>query len=153
MGEYVRDIRKKIGHDPLMICGASVIVENEQGEILLQLRTDNHQWGYAWGSIELYEPVEAAAARELEEETGLIAEELTLLGVFSGPEMHYVYPNGDEASIVDIVFVCRKYHGTLRCQQGEVEELVFFPLDKLPQPMFKTQYPALEKLKSIRKTK
>lgn len=151
MGEYVRDIRKKIGHDPLMICGASVIVENERGEILMQLRSDNGEWGYAGGSVELYETVEDAAVRELHEETGLVADELELLGVFSGESMRYTYPNGDQASIVDVVFLCRKYHGTLKCQAGEVEKLAFFPLQQLPHPLFKTQIPALEKLKNLRK--
>ncbi|MEG0996331.1 MAG: NUDIX domain-containing protein [Clostridia bacterium] len=92
MSGYIMDMRRRVGAIPLMQCGASVIVENERGEILLQLRTDNGMWAYTGGSVELYERVEDAAARELEEETGLIAEELTLLGVFSGEEMRYTYP-------------------------------------------------------------
>lgn len=151
MGEYVKDMRKLIGHRPLMICGASVIVENEQGEILMQKREDDGTWGYAGGSIELYEDVEAAAARELYEETGLIAEELELLGVFSGEQLHHIYPNQDEASIVDTVFVCRKYHGELKCQPEEVLDLQWFALDHLPSALMHTNLPALEKLKTIRK--
>ena len=41
MGDYIMDMRKRVGHIPLMQCGASVIVENERGEILLQQRSDN----------------------------------------------------------------------------------------------------------------
>ena len=37
------------------------IIENENGQVLLGKRTDNHQWGYAGGSIELGETVEEAA--------------------------------------------------------------------------------------------
>ena len=37
---YVRDIRRKIGHDPLLIVGASVIAVNDKGELLLQKRSD-----------------------------------------------------------------------------------------------------------------
>lgn len=151
MGEYVKDMRKIIGHRPLMICGASVIVENEQGEILLQKREDDGTWAYAGGSIELYEEVEAAAKRELYEETGLIADELELLGVFSGKQMHHIYPNQDEASIVDTVFVCRRYHGELNAQPEEVLDLQWFPLDQLPSPLMHTSVLALEKLKAIRK--
>ena len=69
MGEYIMDMRRRVGHIPLMQCGASVIVENDKGEILLQKRTDNSKWGYAGGSVELFEAVEEAASRELEEET------------------------------------------------------------------------------------
>ena len=38
MADYIMDMRKRVGHIPLMQCGASVIVENERGEILLQQR-------------------------------------------------------------------------------------------------------------------
>jgi 8-oxo-dGTP pyrophosphatase MutT (NUDIX family) len=55
MGDYIMDMRKRVGHIPLMQCGASVIVENERGEILLQQRSDSGAWGYPGGAVELYE--------------------------------------------------------------------------------------------------
>lgn len=85
MGDYIMDMRRRVGHIPLMQCGASVIVENDRGEVLLQLRTDNGEWGYPGGAVELYERVEDAARRELFEETGLRAEALTLLASFPDP--------------------------------------------------------------------
>lgn len=133
MAEYIKTLRKMVGHTPILQCGASVIVENEQGEILLQLRRDNHCWGYAGGSVELDEEVEEAAKRELYEETGLIANELELLGIFSGKDMHYIYPNGDEVSNIDIVYVCKSYSGDLKIQQDEVINLKFFPLSDVPE--------------------
>lgn len=150
MGEYMMDMRKRVGHIPLMQCGASVIVENEKGEILLQLRTDNRQWAYAGGAVELYERTQDAAVRELFEETGLVAEELELLGVFSGEEMRYTYPNGDQVSNVDVVYICRKYHGDLFCEPDEVEKLGFFPLDRLPHPVFPVNIPALTAFRKLR---
>lgn len=135
MSDYIMDLRKVVGRRPLLQVGASVIALNEQGGMLLQLRSDNRCWAYAGGSVELDEEVEAAARREFWEETGLNAGELTLYGVFSGPDTHYVYPNGDEVSCVDIVYVCRDCSGALNPQQGEVEELRFFPPDALPEPL------------------
>lgn len=132
MSDYIMDLRKIVGHRPLLQVGASVIVVDSHNRILLQLRSDNHCWAYAGGSVELDEVVEDTARREVFEETGLIAEELELFGVFSGKDTHYIYPNGDEVSCVDIVYVCRHYHGTLQCQVGEVDELKFFSLDEIP---------------------
>lgn len=85
--------------------------------------------------MDLDENTEDAAKRELWEETGLTALSLELFGVFSGRELHYTYPNGDEVSNVDIVYLCREYTGALRRQESEVEELGFFDLDSLPEPI------------------
>ena len=133
MSNYIMDLRKIVGHRTLLQVGASVILEDAQGRILLQKRSDNHCWGYAGGSVELGEVVEDAAKRELFEETGLVAECLELFGVFSGKDTHYVYPNGDEVSNVDIVYVCKQYTGTLKCQDGEVDALQFFRVDEIPE--------------------
>ena len=137
MSSYIMDLRKIVGHRPLLQVGASVIVEDKEGRILLQLRSDNHCWGYAGGSVELDEDVEEAAKRELFEETGLIANKLELFGVFSGKDTHYVYPNGDEVSNVDIVYICKDYSGDLLCQEGEVDALKFFPIDQIPDNLSK----------------
>lgn len=132
MSGYIMGLREIVGHRTLLQVGASVIIEDENGRVLLQKRTDNHCWGYAGGSVELDEKVEDAAKRELFEETGLTAEKLELFGVFSGKETHYVYPNGDEVSNVDIVFICREYSGELKMQEEEVEELRFFDAENIP---------------------
>ena len=144
MSDYIMDLRKIVGHRTLLQVGASVIVEDFEGRILLQKRADTHEWGYAGGSVEIDEKVEEAAKRELFEESGLIAEELYLLGVYSGKEMHNIYPNGDEVSNVDIVYVCRKFSGELKRQESEVEDLRFFSVEDMPNEMFKPNVPAIE---------
>ena len=60
MSGYIMELRKLVGHRPLLQVGASVIVEDVQGRILLQQRSDNGCWGYAGGSVELDEVVEDA---------------------------------------------------------------------------------------------
>lgn len=132
MIEYVKYMRQHIGHAPLLLVGGSVIVENENGEILLQQRTDNGCWGYPGGAMEPGECVEDTAKRELFEETGLIAEALQLFNVFSGEATHYIYSNGDEVHIVDVVYCCTKFHGQLRLDPIETKALRFFPLTALP---------------------
>lgn len=131
MGNYIMDIRKYVGHKTIIQCAASIICVNDRGELLLGRRSDNHKWSYSGGSVEIDEKVEDCAKRELAEEMGLIADEIEFFCVNSGPETHYVYPNGDEVSNIEIVYLCRKYHGQLRKQDEEMEELRFFPVSKI----------------------
>ena len=135
MSDYIKDLRKIVGHRTIMHCTASVICIDEQGRLLLGRRTDNHLWGYAGGAIEIDEKVEDTARRELLEETGLTADELEFFYINSGPETHYIYPNGDEVSNIEIVYLCRKYHGTLNRQKTEIEELRFFDPEEITPDM------------------
>ena len=130
---YIMDLRAYVGHSPLIQTGASVFIEDDQGRVLLQLRSDNHQWSFsAAGSMEPGESLEDTARRELLEETGLTAGTLELYGTYSGPKEYHIYPNGDEVYNVEFAYACRDWSGTLQCQEGEVEALRFFALDELP---------------------
>ena len=126
MTGYIAEMRKLVGHRTIMQCAASIICLDDHGRVLLGRRTDNHLWGYSGGSVEIDERVEDCAKRELEEEMGLTADGLEFFCVNSGPETHYIYPNGDEVSNIEVVYLCRRYHGTLRPQESEMEELRFF---------------------------
>ena len=101
---------------------ASIICVDAEGRLLLGRRTDNHMWGYSGGAVEIDEKIEDCARRELFEEMGITAGELELFYINSGPEAHYVYPNGDEVSNVEIVYICRDYRGKIRPQQEEIED-------------------------------
>ena len=133
MSDYIMELRKIVGHRPLLSPGVSVIIEDAEGRTLLQKRHDNGCWGYHGGAVELDEAVEDAARRELYEETGLTAGALEFFGVYSGPENHFYYPNGDEVSYVELVYLCKDYSGTPRPQPGEVDELRWFSADALPE--------------------
>ncbi len=130
---YIMDLRAFMGHRPLIQVGSSVIVEDKQGRILLQLRSDDHCWDCsAAGSMEPGESAEDTARRELLEETGLTAHALELYGVYSGPQEHCVYPNGDEVYNVEFAYACRDWSGIPKRQEDEVDELRFFTLDEIP---------------------
>lgn len=139
---YVQSIRQKIGHDPLLLVGAGVWVYRD-GKVLLQQRADNGMWGSHGGAVELGERVEDAARRELYEETGLTAGEMTLLGVFSGEDLCYTYPNGDVVSIVSVEYVCDDFSGEVRALDGEAQRLAWFDIDALPEAISPPVRPAL----------
>jgi len=125
-------------------CGASVIIYKEN-KVLLQQRKDNKCWGYVGGYIEMGEIVEEAAKREMFEESGLIAQSLELFGVFSGPELYHVYPDGNEVHIIDIVFTCNDFTGNLKAQESEVLDLQWFDYEHIPENLSHPIKPALMK--------
>ncbi|MCM3269506.1 NUDIX hydrolase [Paenibacillus elgii] len=135
MGGYISSIRKKIGHERLIVVAAGVIIYKD-GKVLLQKRRDNHCWAMHSGGVEIGEEVEETAKRELWEETGLKANDLELLGVFSGEDRLYTYPNGDEVYTIGIVYICRDFSGDLLSQTNETTELKWFNIDELPDDIF-----------------
>ena len=137
MSDYIKDLRDKTEHMPLLIPHSVVVLFNEKNEILLEERSDDGYFDFPGGAIDLKETMEEAAARELLEETGLVADELELLKVYSGEITHYVYFNGDEIYGVDAVYLCYKWHGSLKPQLEEVKNLKFYPLDQMPDKMSK----------------
>ncbi len=128
MTGYMAEMRKLVGHRTVIQCAASIICMDEHGRILLGKRKDNHKWGYSGGSVEIDEYVEDCAKRELYEEMGLTAEDIEFFFVNSGPEAHYIYPNGDEVSNFEIIYICRHWKGEPVALDGEMEELRFFAL-------------------------
>jgi len=133
MSDYMMDMRALVGSRAIFQNGASVIVLNEKHQLLMGLRSDNHCWGYSGGSIELGENLEEAAVRELEEEFQIKANSLELFGVFSGKELYYKYPNGDEVYNIDTVFICDDFEGNPKADGDEITELRWFDLDGLPE--------------------
>jgi ADP-ribose pyrophosphatase YjhB (NUDIX family) len=115
---YLSELRKIVGHRPLLSAGATVIVMKDN-KILLNLRSDTNTWGIPGGSMELGETLEQAAVRELFEETGLKAESYMLINVFSGQEFYFEYPNGDMLYSVVALFRANGVSGDLSITDGE----------------------------------
>ena len=111
----------------------------------MQLRTDNNCWACPGGLVDVNEVVEEAAKRELTEETGIVAHSLELFGVFSGEEHYHVYPNGDEISVVDIVYICKDFSGKVKADNLESIDAKFFPIDNLPENMSPPVIPVIKK--------
>jgi len=134
------------------LCGASVIIHKDN-KILMQQRKDNGCWGYVGGAIEIGEVVEEAAKREMLEESGLTAVSLELFGVFSDEELYHVYPDGNEVHIIDIVYTCNDFTGTLQPQESEVLNLQWFDFDKIPDNLSNPIKPALFKFLEMKCSK
>lgn len=137
MSNYLKDLRDKTGHMPLLLPHSVVVLFNNKNEVLLEERSDDGFFDFPGGGIDLKESAEEAAYRELKEETGLIAKSLVLFKVYSGEITHYVYFNGDEIYGVDLVYLCKDYEGELIPQKEEVNNLNFYDLRNMPEKMSK----------------
>ena len=129
---YIKNLRGKIGHSPIISVGATILVFNDKNELLLNLRADTSTWGIPGGGKELNETLEECAIRELKEETNIDAKDLELITVLSGPEYYFKYPNEDEVDCVIVLYRVKNFTGELKINDEESTKLAFFPLDNLP---------------------
>jgi ADP-ribose pyrophosphatase YjhB (NUDIX family) len=123
--------------------GAAVLIRDERGRVLLVRRapgaTRSGLWSVPAGFVDYGEEVRAAAKRELEEETGLVAEVGDVVWVASN--FH------DPAKLtVGIWFAGTVTGGTLR-PGDDADDAGFFDLDDLPDLAFETDAELLASLR------
>lgn len=131
-GNYIREMRKDVGHAPLIVTACGIIIENNRGEILLQKRRDNGRWCILGGSMEIGEKFAETARREVYEEAGIEVGELELFGIYSGEDRIITYPNGDICCVTSIVFKARVYSGEIQNSTDEAAEHRFFAKEDIP---------------------
>jgi 8-oxo-dGTP pyrophosphatase MutT (NUDIX family) len=129
---YIKEMRKTIGHAPLMTTACGVIIENSKGEILLQQRQDNGKWGIPGGAMEIGEKYVDTAKREVFEEVGIEIEDLYLFGIYSGEDRIIIYPNNDICCVTSIVFKTTKYKGKILQETDETLRHMFYSRNNLP---------------------
>ncbi|WP_409288076.1 NUDIX hydrolase [Peribacillus sp. SCS-37] len=134
--DYIRHLRSMVGHERVLMVTAGVFVFDEKNRLLLQKRSDNGQWGLPGGFMELDEDIQTAATREVLEETGLKVSNLELFGIYSGPRFNKTFANGDQVSLLQILFISRSFTGSVLERNEESIENGFFSLDKLPDSIF-----------------
>lgn len=128
---HLRELRKKIGHDLLVLPSAAVALYDDQKRVLAGLHSDRKIWVMPGGLIEPEETPSDGAVRETFEETGLIVELTSVLGVYGGKELLVDYANGDRASYVGTIFRGVIVGGTLRPDAEEILELRYFSRSEL----------------------
>ena len=133
MSDYIMEIRKQVGNIPILSIGCDVIIENEKGCILLLKRTDDGEWCVPGGGMNFGETFIETAIREVMEETGLIVENPSLFGIYSGKDCIVEYPNKDVVFGGIIVFKANKYSGKLLENGSETQELRFFNKENRPK--------------------
>ncbi len=134
MADYIKDIRKKIGHAPIFCPGSGAIIY-KQGKVLLQKRQDNGKWSIHGGAVELGETYLQALDRELKEEINVKPINPKLVGIYTGKNFYFEYPNGDKIYDSLCVFLVEEYEGNLQKDNSEVIDLQWFDLENLPEQL------------------
>jgi ADP-ribose pyrophosphatase YjhB (NUDIX family) len=109
-----------------LVPGASAVVADNQGRILLQRRSDNGRWALPGGLMDIGESIAEAIAREVHEETGLDVEPDRIVGVYTDPGHVFAYDDGEVRQQFSICFACRIVGGEVR-PSTESTEVRFFP--------------------------
>lgn len=111
---------------PKIAIGA--VVGNDDGEILLVQRRESGVWLYPTGWADVgYSPSEVAV-KEVEEETGIICEPVSLLSVIDGQRMGF-----SRFGMYMLLFHCRATGGELQGHPLETSDVGWFAEDALPE--------------------
>ncbi|MCY4465962.1 MAG: NUDIX domain-containing protein [Chloroflexi bacterium] len=137
ISKYISDIRAKIGNDLLILTGASAVVINERGEVLLQRRSDLDIWTLLGGYLDPGEDVADGIIREVREEAGITIVPEQIVAVLSGRDHFHTYDNGHRVAVINICFRCRPIDDTTpRPNDDESVEVRYFPPGELPENTF-----------------
>lgn len=132
---YILDLRRRLGHDRLLlpgVCGVVVRDDLEPGRrhVLYGRRTDNGRWALPSGIVEPDEQPATTLAREVWEETRVRVEVERLVLLTVDPEL--VYANGDRCQYVSMTFRCRYLGGDAVVGDDESTAVAWRPADEPP---------------------
>jgi ADP-ribose pyrophosphatase YjhB (NUDIX family) len=113
---------------PKVAVGAAVT--NDAGELLLIQRADSGVWLYPTGWCDIGYSAPEVVVKEVEEETGIIAEPVRLIGVLDGLRL-----GTSRIPLYSLLFFCRQVGGELNPHPLECSDAGWFTRDALPTPI------------------
>ena len=113
---------------PKVAVGAAV--GNDQGQLLLIQRADSGVWLYPTGWCDVGYSAAEVVVKEVEEETGIVAEPVRLIAVLDGLRLGMT-----RIPLYSLVFHCRAVGGSLDPHPLECADVGWFSPDDLPSPL------------------
>jgi len=112
-----------------LVPGASAIVADGEGRIVLMRRSDNGRWALPGGVMDIGESIAHAVAREVREETGLQVEPKRVVGIYTDPGHVFAFDDGEVRQQFSICFACRLVGGEIRASDESTDVRFFSPAD------------------------
>lgn len=117
---------------------ASAIVTDGEGRILLHRRSDNLLWSLPGGTMELGESIKETVKREVLEETGLLVEPISVVGIYTNPCHLIAYDDGEVRQEFSICFACKTIGGTLKASEESLDIRYFAKAELETLPIHQT---------------
>ncbi len=138
-GSSLWKVRQRVGSDLLLWPGSTVLLEREDGYVLLGLRGDTGAWAMPGGGAEEGSSFLDTAVSEVREEVGLEVDpsDLVAFASISTPADHLItYPGGDRTHYFGLWFVVRRWTGEPIPDDEEFTRVAWFDRSDLPAPLF-----------------
>lgn len=122
-------------HDPAapqansLVVGASAVVADGDGRILLQRRSDSGNWALPGGGMDIGETLAECAVREVREETGFDVRIERIVGIYSDPGHVFAYDDGEVRQEFSICLACTIVGGALAVSSESTAVRFFAPGD------------------------
>jgi len=126
-------IRINMENQKLILPAVAAVIFNDEGEILLQKRSDVDLWCIISGHVEFGETVEEAILREIFEETNAHAEIVRLIGIYSSPDSQTYFYKNKTVQYITTYFEARLTEAIpTGFSNNETQELRFFKPNDIP---------------------
>jgi 8-oxo-dGTP pyrophosphatase MutT (NUDIX family) len=113
-----------------LVPGASAIVTDDKGRVLLHQRSDNERWALPGGAMDIGETIAQCAEREVREETGLTVKAYRVVGIYSDPGHVFAYSDGEVRQEFSVCFACQILSGEIS-KSDESLQVKFWPAEEL----------------------
>jgi 8-oxo-dGTP pyrophosphatase MutT (NUDIX family) len=148
-GSYLWRLRQAVGHELVLMPGAMIALQRDDGRVLLTRRADDETWCLPAGAAEPGGSFAQTAVDELAEEVGIEVSEHDLIpfGSLSEADMHTIhYPNGDITHCFAMCFLARNWRGQPSPDQEEATAATFADPAAPPSPLHNPTAHALDLL-------